>query len=142
MLDLLFVSMWLWEWLKTLGDQRIWVKKLNLDVQKLWIKDLIMCNFSFFMLVVFDTHASIIKIWRIENITISKSKTLVIFCWWVSFMDYSNATKFLGPFIPIQNAKLTMVKTHLNMFKSQLNTYLIWFWMCSIANFFEKNHWS
>jgi len=34
-LDLLFVSMWLWEWLKTLGDQCIWVKKLNLDVQKL-----------------------------------------------------------------------------------------------------------
>jgi len=35
-------------------------------------------------------------------------------------MDYSNATKFLGPFIPIQNAKLMMVKTHLSMFKSKL----------------------
>jgi len=62
----------------------------------------------------------------------------IIVCWWVSCMDYSNATKFLGPFIPIQNAKLTMVKTHLSMFKSTLNTYLIWFWMVFNRQFFWK----
>jgi len=47
----------------------------------------------------------------------------------MSCMDYSNVMKFLGPFLPIQNAKPMMVKTHLNMFISQLDTYLIWFWM-------------
>jgi hypothetical protein len=86
-------------------------------------------DFDFFILVVFDTHASITKIWRNENIIISTSRKLVIFFWWMSCMDYSNATKFLGPFPPIQNTKPRMVKTHLSMFRSQLDTYLIWFWM-------------
>jgi hypothetical protein len=47
----------------------------------------------------------------------------------MSCMDYSNATKFLSPFLPIQNAKPMMVKTHLSMFRSQLDTYIIWFGM-------------
>jgi hypothetical protein len=136
MLDLLFVSMFygndwrIWE-ISAYGRRNlIWMYKsykLKIWSCAIWcwnIKD-----FSFFILVVFDTHASIANIWKFENIIISTSKKLLIFCWWMTCMDYSNGTKKLCPFLPIQNEKPTMVKTHLSMFRSQLNTYLIWFWM-------------